>query len=74
MRVKFENVGGAKKTWTADLPDLSYRSLIRAVKEAGAIGSRHPEFVTDEEEKLGSIFCGFRCCGTFSWGDQADQA
>lgn len=66
-RVYFKDVGGGKKSWEVTLTSLDFRSLLRAVKKEHAIGSRYPEFILDETNQLGSIFCGFRCCGTFSW-------
>lgn len=71
-RVYFRDVGGGKKTWEATLESLDGYSLTKAVKKAHAIGSRFPEFVLDETNQLGSIFCGFRCCGTFSWTTTID--
>jgi predicted nuclease of restriction endonuclease-like RecB superfamily len=67
MIVTFENVGRGKKTWQADIRELSYAELKKAVKKAGAIISRYPEFEVNDNERTGAIVCGFRTCGTFRW-------
>ena len=71
-RVYFKDVGGGKKTWETTLECLSYDNLKKAVKKVGAIGSRFPDFNLDEETQTGAIFCGFRCCGTFTWVTSID--
>lgn len=70
IRVNFENVGGGKMCWETTLPDLEYRTLLKAVKARGAVCSRYPEFAVDDDG-TGCIFAGFRCVGTFRWQNQA---
>lgn len=64
--VKFENVGRGKMKWEMTLPNLEYKTLLKAVKQRHAIASRYPEFVIDDDGS-GSIFCGFHFCGSFYW-------
>lgn len=72
IRVKFQNVGRGKMRWETTLPDLEYRTLMKAVKARGAICSRYPEFEVDDDG-TGCIIAGFRCVGTFEWQNAADQ-
>lgn len=73
IRVKFENVGGGKVCWETTLPDLEYRTLLKAVKSRGAICSLYPEFEVDDDG-TGCIFAGFRCVGTFRWQNGQAEA
>lgn len=66
VKVKFLEVGMNNVCWDAELTELSFDELQRAVEEKGALLSRYPEFVYDEEANEGTIFVGgFRPVGTF---------
>lgn len=66
MQVRFIDVGGFNMNWTADLPELNYDNLYKAVKSKGALGSQDIEFTYDENSKKGDIVVGmFRTVGTF---------
>lgn len=72
VRVNFTNVGGGKMCWETTLPDLEYRTLLKAVKARRAICSTYPEFAVDDDG-TGGIFAGFRCVGTFRWQNEESQ-
>lgn len=69
MKIKFENVGRDKMTWTADYPitapleniceDWKWwcNQLARALRS-------DPEWVFDQEKNCVKIFAGWACVGT----------
>lgn len=66
MKVRFSEVGRDKRSWESELADLSYGELLRAVKKAGALGSRGIDFDFNDETQRGLIWVGgFRPVGAF---------
>jgi hypothetical protein len=67
MIIQFTNVGPAKQSWQAELPDAESVTLYREVKRQKCLGSRGIDFDFDETEQLGRIYVGgFRCVGFYS--------
>jgi hypothetical protein len=75
MTVQFSNVGRGQKSWAVEMPHLDYSALYRAVKKAGALGSRDVDFEWDSETQTGAIFVGgFRQVGSFTVSDHHIEA
>ena len=72
MNVKFKDVGRGKKCFDVTMPELEYDSLYKAVKKAGALGSRDIEFMFDHDTNQGTVVVGgFRQVGTFSCHEES---
>jgi hypothetical protein len=70
--VEFQDVGRAKKSWTATLQRFTHSALYREVKRQNALGSTGIDFDYNEDEKRGLIVVGgFRVVGSFTVSDLA---
>lgn len=64
MTVEFSNVGRDKKTWTAEVADLSDRTLIRQIHNNSALMSSGIDFAwNDAGDEAGIYVGGFRRVG-----------
>lgn len=67
MTIHFLNVGRDKKSWNAEVPDLSDRTLINQIRRQGALMSRDIDFNWNNADDGGVIYVGmFRNVGKFS--------
>jgi hypothetical protein len=65
ITVEFRNVGRGKRTWIANLPNLSDAALYREVSKSGALANQGIDFDVSEDGS-GTIYVGgFRPVGTF---------
>jgi hypothetical protein len=70
--VVFGSVGRRKLTWTAELPSLSERSMLREIRQKGALASDGVDFRWGSDGTDGLIVVGgFRVVGTFRVIDAA---
>lgn len=66
MKIQFKEVGRNKKTWTAEVNELSESALLREIKKSGALMSRGVDVVLDDGDTSGLIIVGgWRTVGTF---------
>jgi hypothetical protein len=64
--VHFEGVGRDKRSWTATMRELSFKSLVASVRKHRALMSSDISFWVNEAETEGQVFVGFgRQVGTF---------
>lgn len=68
MKVEWIEVGGQKKSWTDELPNLYEDTLYKSVKRGNALGSRGIDFYWDNDRQEGMIVVGnFRPAGSFKF-------
>lgn len=66
VRIQFRNVGRDKKTWTADVADVSDEVLIRQIRREGALMSRDIDVLWNDSHTGGAIYVGiWRKVGDF---------
>lgn len=67
MKIQFTEVGRDKKSWTAEIKELTESAIVRQVKKGKAILSSGIEAILNEDGKTGYIIVGgFRTVGQFS--------
>ena len=66
ITIEFKDVGRDKKTWRAEVTDLSEQSILRALRAGGALMSRDIDLDYDPVTGCGDIIVGMiRHVGTF---------
>lgn len=63
MKVLFSNVGRRKVTFSADIPAITHRTLLRCVRPH--LMSQNIEFLIDNDGISGTVIAGFHAVGSF---------